>query len=139
MQESTPRHTEPLEGSSNRSFGLVFAVFFLVVALLPVLHGDSLRLWAVYISSAFGVIAFIVPAVLSPFNRLWTVFGMMLHRIVSPVALGILFFCVVTPIALLMRLLGEDPLRLKLDKAASSYWIDRAPPGPDADSLKNQF
>lgn len=139
MNEHHPHNIAPVEGSSDRSFGLVFAVFFLTIGLLPLLHDQGPRLWAVCVSLIFGVVAFVAPTILAPLNRLWTRFGILLHRIVSPVALGILFFGVVAPTGLLMRLLGKDPLRLRMDKTATSYWIVRSPPGPTAESLKNQF
>ena len=139
MHEHTPRHTAPVQGSSNRAFGLVFTVFFLLIGLLPLLHGHAIRMWALLLAGGVLVLALAVPAVLAPANRLWTKLGLVLHKIVSPIALGILFFLVVTPTGLLMRLLGKDPLRLRFDRSADSYWIDRTPPGPDADSLKNQF
>lgn len=124
---------------SNRSFGIVFTAFFLIIALWPLLHGQSVRLWAVAVSLVFGIIAFVVPDILTPLNRLWTKFGFLLHSIVSPVALAILFYGVVTPTGLLMRLLDKDHLRLRLNHNVASYWIERVPVGPDAESLKNQF
>ncbi len=139
MHEHSPRHIAPVQSSSNRSFGLVFTAFFLIVGLLPLLHGHGIRLWALWLSGVFLLLALAVPVVLAPANRLWTKFGALLHSIVSPVALGILFFVVVSPIAMVMRLMGKDPLRRKFDRSAGSYWIVRNPPGPDADSLKNQF
>ena len=139
MHEHTPRHTSPIQSSSDRSFGFVFAAVFLIVALYPLLHAAGIRIWAVVISGLFLLLAALVPQVLAPANRLWTKFGLLLHNIVSPLALGILFFLVVTPTGLLMRLFGKDPLRLRFDPAADSYWIKRDPPGPAADSLKNQF
>ena len=86
----------------------------------------------------FGCHFFAVES-LALLNQWWTKFGALLHQIVSPIALGILFFLVITPIALLMRILGKDSLRMRLDPEAKTYWIKRDPPGPDADSLKNQF
>lgn len=139
MHEHQAHHQLPVEGSSDRSFGLVFTVFFAIVALLPLLHGGKARLWAAGLSGIFLLLAWWVPAILAPLNRLWMRFGLLLHRIVSPLALGILFFLVVTPTGLLMRLFGKDPLRLKRDEAAASYWIERDPPGPAADSLKQPF
>lgn len=139
MHEHTPRHTSQIQSSSDRSFGFVFAAVFLIVALYPLLHAAGIRIWAVVISGLFLLLAALVPQVLAPANRLWTKFGLLLHNIVSPLALGILFFLVVTPTGLLMRLFGKDPLRLRFDPAADSYWIKRDPPGPAADSLKNQF
>ena len=139
MNEHQPRHLATVKSSSDRSFGIVFTVFFAIIALLPLLHGHPLRLWALSLAAVFLLLALLLPASLAPLNRLWTKFGMLLHHIVSPLALGILFFLVVTPIALVMRILGKDPLRLRLDRSAKSYWIERTPPGPAADSLKNQF
>lgn len=127
------------EGSSDRTFGLVFAAFFLVVAALPLLHGGPVREWALIVAAVFAAAALAVPRILAPLNRLWMRFGALLHRIVSPVALGILFYGVVAPTGLLMRLFGKDPLRLKFDREAPSYWIDRVPSGPEPPSLKNQF
>ena len=139
MNEHQPRHLAAVKSASDRSFGFVFTAFFAIIGLLPLLHGHSLRIWALAVSAVFLLLALLLPACLTPLNRLWTKFGMLLHHIVSPLALGILFFLVVTPIGLVMRLFGKDPLRLRLDRSAGSYWIERTPPGPAADSLKNQF
>ena len=139
MHEHTPRHTSQLQSSSDRSFGFVFAAVFLIVALYPLLHAGGIRIWAAIVSGLFLLLAALVPTILAPANRAWTKFGLLLHNIVSPLALGILFFLVVTPTGLLMRLFGKDPLRLRFDPAATSYWIKRDPPGPAADSLNNQF
>jgi len=139
MHEHTPRHTSQIQSSSDRSFGFVFAAVFLIVALYPLVHAAGIRTWAVAVSGVFLLLAALVPQVLAPANRLWTKFGLLLHNIVSPIALGILFFLVVTPTGLLMRLFGKDPLRLRYDPAADSYWLKLDPPGPAADSLKNQF
>lgn len=139
MNEHTPRHLETPEGSSDRSFGLVFSSLFFVVALWPLLHGNNIRLWAIGFGLIFGIFALAAPRILTPLNRLWTRFGLLLHRVVSPIALGILFFGVVTPTGLLMRLFGKDSLCLRLQKNAATYWIPRTPPGPKPESLKNQF
>ena len=136
--QSNPETDKPLT-SSNLSFGLVFAIFFILIGLWPLIHGDSPRRWAVVLSVAFVLVALAVPSALSPLNRLWTRFGLLLHTIVSPIALGIVFYFVVTPTGLIRRLLGKDPLRLRVDRSAKSYWVMRTPPGPDAESLKNQF
>ncbi|WOB07285.1 SxtJ family membrane protein [Piscinibacter gummiphilus] len=130
---------EEVEGSSDRSFGIVFAVVFLIVAFLPLLHSGAVRWWSVGVSAAFAVVAFTVPSILAVPNRLWMKFGLLLAKIVSPIALGILFYLVFTPIGLLMRLSGKDPMRLKADPNAKSYWIDREPPGPPPQSMTNQF
>lgn len=134
-----PHRPQKIENSSNRSFGLVFAAFFLIVALLPLLHGHDVRLWALGLAGTFLLLAFAAPELLAPLNRLWTRFGILLHHIVSPIALGVMFYGVVTPTGLIMRLVGKDSLRLHMDKSASSYWIERLPPGPAPDSLKLPF
>lgn len=130
---------QQVEGSSDRSFGLVFAAVFLVVACWPLFHGELPRWWAVGVAMGFVIIAFWRPVLLAGLNRQWIKLGLLLGRIVSPIALGILFYGVVAPIGLVMRLTGKDPLRLKLDSGANSYWIPRKPPGPPPDSMTNQF
>ena len=87
----------------------------------------------------FCSIALALPSVLTQLNRLWLRFGLLLHRVVSPLVLGIMFFLVVTPTGIVMRLLGKDPLRLRYEETASTYWIDRTPPGPAPESLDRQF
>jgi len=139
MHEHQPRHIAQTETSSDRAFGIVFTIFFAIVGLLPLLGSHPVRIWALVVSSIFLLLALLAPNSLAPLNKLWTKLGALLHRVVSPIALGVLFFLVVTPTGLLMRLFGKDPLRLRLDRSAKSYWIERAPPGPDAESLKNQF
>ena len=89
--------------------------------------------------TVFLVAALFFPPLLQPLNRLWTKFGLLLHKVVSPVVLGIMFFLVITPIGLLMRSLGKNPLQLRFDDDARSYWVHRRPPGPAPDSLKDQF
>jgi len=91
------------------------------------------------VSIIFLLLALLVPKALAPLNWVWTKLGLLLHKIVSPVVLGILFFMVFTPIGITFRLFGGDPLRLRFDSNALSYWIARSPPGPAPDSLKNQF
>ncbi len=120
-------------------FGLVVSGAFVTVGVLPVLHGNSPRLWAIMIGVAFLILALAVPGVLHRPNVYWSKLGLLLNRIVSPVVMALLFFVVVTPIALMFRILGNDPLRLKLDPAAATYWIDRVPPGPSPESIKHQF
>jgi len=139
MHEHTAKHDVPVKGSSDRTFGLVFAAVFLIIALYPLAGGGAVRGWALAVAGAFGVLAVFLPASLGHANRAWTRFGMLLHAIVSPVALGVLFYLVVTPTGILMRLFGKDPLRLQMDPSAETYWITRDPPGPTGDSLDNQF
>ena len=128
-----------VEGSSNRSFGLVFAVVFTLIGSMPLLHGGAIRLWALGIALAFALVAFLAPRILAVPNRLWTGLGLLLGKVVSPVVIAILFYGVFMPIGLLMRALGKDPLRLRLDRAMPSYWVLRQPPGPRPDSMTDQF
>jgi len=130
---------QEIEGSSDRSFGLVFTAVFLLIAIWPLFYRESPRWWAVALATVFAIIATWKPALLAGLNRLWLKLGLLLGKIVSPIALGILFYGVVAPIGLVMRLTGKDPLRLKLDSGANSYWILRKPPGPPPDSMTNQF
>lgn len=132
-------HGPAVEMCSDRSFGLVFAAFFAVIAVLPLVGGHAPRWWALVPAALFGGIALVAPAVLRPLNRLWFRFGLVLHHVVTPVVMGLLFFVTITPIGLLMRAAGKDPMRLRRDPATTSYWIIRTPPGPSADSMKQQF
>ena len=124
---------------SERGFAVVFAVVFALVGLWPLLSGGPVRAWALLIAAAFLLAGFAAPGILAPLNRLWFRFGMALGRIVSPVVMGIIFFGTVMPTGLLMRLFRKDLLRLRFDPVAESYWIPRDPPGPSAESLKQQF
>jgi hypothetical protein len=136
--ESFLRNEEEVR-SSDRSFGWVFAVVFAIIALLPLLGALPPLWWAAAVSAVFAGFAVVAPQRLAPLNRLWMRFGALLHRIVTPVVLGFMFFFVITPIGLLMRATGKDPLRLKLDRNARTYWIERVPPGPAPHSLERQF
>lgn len=138
IHEDYARKDEVKVGS-ERSFGMVFAGVFALIGLFPLLGDAPVRLWALGIAAAFGLVAIIVPAALKPLNRLWFRFGLLLHKIVNPLIMGLIFFLTVTPTGLIMRMLGKDPLRLKFDREAKSYWIERAPPGPAPETMKNQF
>jgi Saxitoxin biosynthesis operon protein SxtJ len=130
---------EEITPSSDRSFGLVIAIFFLIVGFWPLVHAEPVRWWALGAAAVFAVLALLWTAALAPLNKLWTKLGLLLYRIVSPIVLGLLFYLTVTPIALLMRLLRKDPLRLRGDPDGASYWVIRTPPGPAPESMKNQF
>jgi hypothetical protein len=139
MAHENLHREQNIEGSSDRAFGIVFAVVFALIAAWPLLHGAELRLWSLAVAVAFALVAWLRPTLLARANRWWMKFGLLLGKVVSPIALGILFFGVLVPIGFLMRATGKDPLRLKREAAAESYWILRAPPGPPPDSMKNQF
>jgi Saxitoxin biosynthesis operon protein SxtJ len=125
--------------TSDRTFGLVLGVAFMIFGVFPVSYGNPPRLWVITIGGAFLILALAVPRVLHRSNVYWSKFGLLLNRIVSPVVMALIFFAVVTPVALVLRRLGSDPLRLKLDPTAATYWIDRIPPGPSPESIKDQF
>ena len=131
--------TQHVEGSSDRSFGLVFAAVFLLVGVLPLTSAEPPRYWSLAVSAAFVVVALIRPSLLAIPNRIWLKFGLMLGHIVSPIALGILFYGVFMPLGAVIRLTGKDPLRLRRQPAASSYWIAREPPGPAPGSFGSPF
>ena len=128
-----------VEGSSDRAFGLAFAAVFLLIAGWPLFHGESPRWWALGLAVGFGLVALVKPALLATLNRLWIKLGVLLGKVVSPIALGILFYIVITPIGLVIRLTGKDPLRLKFEPDSETYWIPREPPGPPPGSMNNQF
>ncbi|MGE0657917.1 MAG: SxtJ family membrane protein [Reyranellaceae bacterium] len=130
---------EEVKGSSNRMFGLVFFVVFAIISLWPVLFGNPLRWWTAPIAGAFLVVALVKPDWLAPLNRQWTRLGLLMHKVVNPLIMGLLFYVAITPMGLLFRLFGKDLLRLKLDRQAASYWIERKPPGPAPDSMRRQF
>ena len=131
--------THEVKTSGNRAFGWVFVVVFLIIGAWPLLSGGSLRGWATIAAAVIALAALAAPALLSLPNRGWMRFGMLLHRIVSPLVLAILFFAIVTPMGLIMRMFGHDSLHLRRRPGEDSYWIKRDPPGPKPDSLNHQF
>ncbi len=133
------RRKQEGQGGSDRGFGIVFAIFFALVGILPVRHHHPPRWWALSLAGLFLGVALIQPAWLRPLNRVWTKLGILLGRVVSPVVTGLLFFLVVTPIGLLFRLLKKDPLRLASGAGTQTYWIERRPPGPAPETMRNQF
>ena len=127
------------EGSSDRSFGFVFAAVFALIGLYNVWHHGRAWPWLALIAAGFLAVALIRPALLARLNRLWMKFGLLLAMIINPIVLGILFFLVFTPMALVARLVGKDFLKLRSQPEAKSYWVVRDPPGPEPVSMKDQF
>jgi hypothetical protein len=126
--------------SSDRAFGRGMAAAFVLIGLMPLLHAPhAMRWWLVAIGIAFAVLAQWWTPPLAPLNRIWQRIGLLLHKIVSPIVLALLFCLTVVPVGLLMRAFGKDPLRLRANRAARSYWILREPPGPAGESMKRQF
>ena len=126
---------QKIKTSSNKSFGIVFFIVFLLIALYPMTKGNDLRLWSLIISLIFLILGLINSIILTPLNRLWFKFGIFLGKIISPIILGIIFFLIVTPTGILLRLFGKDVINLKYNND-SSYWIKKTGP---KNNMKNQF
>ena len=121
--------------SSNKNFGIVFFIVFLLIGIYPFLNGNDFRIWSLLISVVFLILGLINSKILTPLNKLWFKFGLFLGKIVSPLVMGFIFFIVVTPIGIIMRLFRKDLLNLKYNKK-KTYWIVKA--GPKS-KMKNQF
>ena len=126
---------DEIKPGSNRSFGIVFFVVFLLIAIYPLLNHGDIRLWSLLLSLIFLILGLVNSKILTPLNKLWFKFGIFLGKIISPLIMGLIFFVVVTPIGLIMRLLKKDILALKYSEQ-KSYWIEKT--GPKS-KMKNQF
>lgn len=125
---------------TDRSFGLTFAAVFALLAAWLLYRGSSHWMTSLGVSAAFALLALVFARVLHPLNVAWMWFGGVLNRIVSPIVLGIIYFGVFTPVALVFKVRGRDPLNRKFEPSKPSYWLDRTPPGPDAErSFPRQF
>ena len=121
---------------SNRNFGLVFFVFFLIIGLWLLLGTNEIRYWSIFFSIFFFLLGITNSKLLNPLNKIWFNFGILLGKMISPLVMGIIFFLVVTPIGVIMRVFGKDILSLKYNKKNKSYWIEKN--GPKS-KMKNQF
>ena len=121
--------------SSNKSFGIVFFVVFLIIALYPLLENESVRVWSIIVSVIFLILGLLNSTILSPLNKVWFKFGIALGNFVSPIVMGLVFFIVVTPISIIMRVLKKDLLNLKKGNK-KTYWIERS---KIESKMKNQF
>ena len=121
---------------SNRSFGIVFFIVFLLIAIYPLINQGEIRIWSLIISFLFLFFGLLNSKILTPLNKLWFRFGLFLGKIISPIIMGVIFFLVVTPIGLIMRLFRKDILNLKLNNKKNSYWIEKVDP---KSKMKNQF
>jgi len=140
MPHENLERQQDVASSSDRIFGLVFSALFFLVGFLPMLYGYSIQIWSLVLSGLFLVVSVVRPKTLSFLNHWWTRFGLLLHTIVSPITLATLFFGVIMPIGIIMRLFGHDPLRLQFDNDAKSYWIDRkTTKESESSSMINQF
>ena len=121
--------------SSNRSFGILFSILFAIIAFWPIINGNPLRLWSIPISVIFLVLGLLNSKLLNPLNIVWVKFGELLGRIIAPIVMAIIYFIIVTPIGLFMRLIGKDLLNIKFSKS-NTYWIKRE---KKISSMKKQF
>ncbi len=121
--------------SSNRSFGIIFFIVFLLISVWPILKGLEIRVWALIISLIFLLLGLINSNFLTPLNKTWIKFGILLGKIIAPLVMGLIFFLIVTPIGLLLRIFGKDVLNLKFSKA-NSYWLKRE---KNIQTMKKQF
>ena len=121
--------------SSNRSFGVVFFLFFLIVSIFPLFKDENIRIWALVVAITFLILGLLNSSILSPLNKIWFKFGILLGNVISPIVMGIVFFAVVTPTSLIMRMFGKNLLGLKKDNK-KSYWIKRS---SIKSKMKNQF
>ena len=121
--------------SSNRSFGIVFFVVFSIISILPILKGGEPRVWLLIVGLFFLILGLAKSKLLTPLNKLWFKFGILLGNLVSPIVMGLVFFLVVTPISLIMKILGKDLINLKKTNK-KTYWIEKTEP---RSRMKNQF
>ena len=121
---------------SNRNFGLVFFVFFLIIGLWPLLGTNEIRYWSIFFSIIFFLLGITNSKLLNPLNKIWFNFGILLGKMISPLVMVIIFFLIITPIGVIMRVFGKDILSLKYNKKNKSYWIEKI--GPKS-KMKNQF
>ena len=127
--------SENIQIGSNKSFGIVFFLVFLLISLYPLIYDGEIKIWSLIISFIFLILGLLNSKFLTPLNKIWFKFGILLGKIVSPLIMGAIFFLVVTPIGIIMRLIGKDVLNLKYNKN-KSYWIEKSNP---KSKMKNQF
>jgi saxitoxin biosynthesis operon SxtJ-like protein len=130
---------EAIEGPTERRFGLTIGAILGIIGAIRLVLGHEHWAWWLGAGIAFAGFALVWPAVLWPLNRLWLLLGIVLYKVVNPVVMALLFFSTIVPIGALMRLFGKDPLRLRREPEAASYWIEREPPGPPPETMRNQF
>jgi hypothetical protein len=122
--------------STEKSFGIVFSIFFLIIALHPLTYNNPIKTWSLVISALFLTLAYLAPKTLTIPNKLWNKFGILLGSIVAPIFMTLVYFTTVVPIGLIMRLIGKDLLKQKLDKSSKSYWQAKE---PATSTMQDQF
>ena len=139
MIENTCNQHEKTPLPSNRKFGLVFGGLFLVMGLISWFTSKPHHLWPWVMSGIFFILAWLFPRLLAPLNRIWMGFGDILHKITSPIILGLMFYVLLVPIGTIMRIVGKKPISLEYDAVAETYWIKRDTPESSTETFKNQF
>ena len=134
MPETTGRLA--IEQGSEKSFGIIFSIVFLIVSLYPLINSEGLRIWSLVVSIIFFLLAFLAPKVLTLPNKLWFKFGLLLGSIIAPIVMAVVYFIAVLPTGMIMRLLGKDLLKQQFDNNTKSYWIERSEP---MGSMRNQY
>jgi uncharacterized protein YacL len=124
--------------SSNRSFGIVFFTVFIIIGLWPLLNDNQIRVWSILIGTIFLVLGLMKSNLLTPLNKIWFKFGLILGSIISPIVMGLVFFMIVTPTSYLMKLLNKDLLNNKFDEKRNSYWINKSDE-KNKSTMKQQF
>lgn len=130
---------EETAGPSERSFGLTLGVVFVLLAALLLWRGSNLWPAPLGVALVFLALAAFAPGQLRTLNRLWLKFGLVLHAVVNPIVMGVLFYLVVMPFGVVARLVGKDFLHLRFEPDAKTYWVERRPPGPEPETMRNQF
>jgi hypothetical protein len=130
---------ETVTPGSDRSFGLIIAGALSALSLLNGWHGGRVWPWTAVLATLLAVVALLCPAALNPLNRAWLKFGLLLHKVINPIVMGLLFYGTVLPTGLVLRAMGRDLLRLRPQPFSDSYWIARRPPGPKPETMKDQF
>ncbi len=133
------RDNDEVKPGSERVFGYTIAIVFILISAFPLIHFGVPRMWPLPFAAILGATALLKPSLLVTPNKWWFRFGLLLHRIVNPVVLGILFYFFITPVALAIRMFGGKLLPLHFEQSAFTYWIERKPPGPQPESIKDQF
>lgn len=137
FHESFARPVHP--GPSSRSFGLTFAVLFLVIGLLPLVHGGDVRIWSLAVAGTLAAAGAVFPSLLNVPNRLWLRLGRVLNRVLGPLFLGVFFYGLLTPLAAILRAAGRDPLKRRRHESTETYFSDRSVSAPLRGSLRNQY
>jgi len=139
MTYSATLHGHEIKTSSDRSFGFVFTAVFLIIGLEPLRRSEVIKVIPLVLAAVFLAVSLIYPRVLAPLNRLWTRFGLLIAKITNPIVLGLVYFVVLTPLAVISRLFGRDPLEIKLDRTAKSYWVILPKTVHSKDRMRQQF